>query len=403
MSELSDIIQREEMRQANTINLVASENYASINVRNAVASCFTNKYAEGYPGRRYYGGCEIADELETYCQKKWQEVFQTDYCVNVQPHSGSSANLAVYAALLKPGDKILSMSLPDGGHLSHGSTVSLSGKLYQVYNYGLDQQERINYDTLELLICNIRPKLIIAGASAYSRIIDFAKIRNIIERDRTAYRSVYKEDYEPIFMADIAHIAGLVAAELHPTPFGYADVVTTTTHKTLRGTRGGLIFCKPEYEKRINSAVFPGLQGGPLLHVIAGKAATAEEACTEEFKQYMRQVVANCKAMSDAFLRMGYRVVSGGTDNHLLLLDLTGTGLTGKDVQERLEQFNIEVNKNCIPNDPLPAKLTSGIRIGSAAMTTRGLIEDDFIFIAEKIDKIIKDLQKERDANAASS
>lgn len=403
MSELSDIIQREELRQANTINLVASENYASLNVRNAVASCFTNKYAEGYPGRRYYGGCEIADELETYCQKKWQEVFQTDYCVNVQPHSGSSANLAVYAALLKPGDKILSMSLPDGGHLSHGSTVSLSGKLYQVYNYGLDQQERINYDTLELLICNIRPKLIIAGASAYSRIIDFAKIRDIVERARPDYRSVYKEDYKPIFMADIAHIAGLVAAGLHPTPFGYADVVTTTTHKTLRGTRGGLIFCKPEYEKRINSAVFPGLQGGPLLHVIAGKAATAEEACTEEFKQYMRQVVANCKAMSDAFLRMGYRVVSGGTDNHLLLLDLTGTGLTGKDVQERLEQFNIEVNKNCIPNDPLPAKLTSGIRIGSAAMTTRGLIEDDFIFIAEKIDKIIKDLQKERDANAASS
>lgn len=403
MSELSDIIQREELRQANTINLVASENYASLNVRNAVASCFTNKYAEGYPGRRYYGGCEIADELETYCQKKWQEVFQTDYCVNVQPHSGSSANLAVYAALLKPGDKILSMSLPDGGHLSHGSPVSLSGKLYQVYNYGLDQQERINYDTMELLICNIRPKLIIAGASAYSRIIDFAKIRGIIERARPAYRSVYKEDYEPIFMADIAHIAGLVAAGLHPTPFGYADVVTTTTHKTLRGTRGGLIFCKPEYEKRINSAVFPVLQGGPLLHVIAGKAATAEEACTKEFKQYMRQVVANCKAMSDAFIRMGYRVVSGGTDNHLLLLDLTGTGLTGKDVQGRLEQFNIEVNKNCIPNDPLPAKLTSGIRIGSAAMTTRGLVEEDFICIAEKIDKIIKDLQKERDANAASS
>lgn len=358
MSFVSKLIRLEQERQNSIINLIASENYTSKAVCEAVGSCFTNKYAEGYPDKRYYGGCQYADALETYCQAKWKAVFNAPtYHVNVQPHSGSSANMAVYAALLKPGDTILSMSLADGGHLSHGSPVSQSGKLYNIVHYGLGEDERIDYEDLRRKIEQFKPKLIIAGASAYSREIDFARIRIIIddvckkiEGQNAKYRahgvfSVYCDslDYHPLFMADIAHIAGLVAAGDHQSPFGIADVITTTTHKTLRGTRGGLIFCRPELAKKIDGAVFPGMQGGPLLHVIAGKAVTAEEACTDQFREYIHNVVMNSKAMANEFSNFGLRIVSGGTDNHMFLIDLSGTGLTGDAVQKKLEQHSIAV------------------------------------------------------------
>lgn len=384
-SRVFDYIAREERRQAETVELIASENFASEAVCRAVGSCLTNKYSEGYPAHRamgnqgrYYGGCHVVDELEEYCIAKWKEVFSTDYHVNVQPHSGTSANLAAYLALLQPGDRILSMSLANGGHLSHGLPVNASGKLYGIHAYEVDENGVIDYDAMERLARELKPKLIIAGASAYSRVIDFGRFA-AAAREVGAY-----------FMADIAHIAGLVAAGAHPSPFGLADVVTTTTHKTLRGPRGGLIFCRPELAKKIDSAVFPGMQGGPLQHVIAGKAVAAEEALTPSYRTYIHNVVANCKAMAAEFSAMGYHVVTGGTDNHLFLLDLTETGLTGKALQEELDRRGITLNKNCVPGDQRSPFQTSGVRIGTAAMTTKGYTAEDFCRVVHRIDEVIR-------------
>ena len=388
-SKVFDFIEREQRRQDSTVELIASENFVSENVMRAVGSCLTNKYAEGYPTERvsgnrgrYYGGCEVVNELEEYCCETWRKVFHTDYHVNVQPHSGSSANLAAYMSVLKPGDKILSMNLNDGAHLTHGSPVNFSGKLYNMIFYSLDASGRIDMDNVEKLAREEKPNLILAGASAYSRILDFERFYKIAQ-EVGAY-----------FMVDMAHIAGLVASGDHPSPFGLADIITTTTHKTLRGPRGGLIFCKPELAKKVDSAVFPGCQGGPLEHVIAGKAIAAEEALTPEFAEYGHQIIRNCKAMCNAFLEMGYHVVTGGTDNHLFLLDLTDTGLTGKAVQDELDKHGITLNKNCVPNETRSPQLTSGVRIGVAAMTTKGYQEADFIEVAKKIDRIIREMPR---------
>lgn len=394
-SRVFDLIGQEELRQATTVELIASENFVSSDVLRAVGSCLTNKYSEGYPAHRamgnqgrYYGGCHIVDELEEYCVSKWKEVFSTDYHVNVQPHSGSSANLAAYMALLQPGDTVLSMSLSNGGHLTHGSPVNFSGKLYDLHFYDVDDDGFIDYDGMEQLARRLHPKLILAGASAYSRTIDFARF------------AAAAHEVGACFMVDMAHIAGLVAAGEHPSPFGLADVITTTTHKTLRGPRGGLIFCRPELAKKVDSAVFPGTQGGPLQHVIAGKAVAAEEALTPAFRAYARSVVANCRAMAAEFMAMGYRVVTGGTDNHLFLLDLTDTGLTGKEVQEELDRCGITLNKNCIPGDRRSPFQTSGVRIGTAAMTTRGYTAEDFCRIARRIDEVIRGMMAEKAAQA---
>ena len=394
-SRVFDLIGQEELRQATTVELIASENFVSSDVLRAVGSCLTNKYSEGYPAHRamgnqgrYYGGCHIVDELEEYCVSKWKEVFSTDYHVNVQPHSGSSANLAAYMALLQPGDTVLSMSLSNGGHLTHGSPVNFSGRLYDLHFYDVDDDGFIDYDGMERMVLALRPKLIIAGASAYSRTIDFARF------------AAAAQEVGACFMVDMAHIAGLVAAGEHPSPFGLADVITTTTHKTLRGPRGGLIFCRPELAKKVDSAVFPGTQGGPLQHVIAGKAVAAEEALTPAFRAYARSVVANCRAMAAEFMAMGYRVVTGGTDNHLFLLDLTDTGLTGKEVQEKLDRCGITLNKNCVPGDRRSPFQTSGVRIGTAAMTTRGYTAEDFCRIARRIDEVIRGMMAEKAAQA---
>ncbi|MEF2667191.1 MAG: serine hydroxymethyltransferase [Oscillospiraceae bacterium] len=390
-SRVFEIIAAEQARQNSTVELIASENFVSENVMKAVGSCLTNKYSEGYPAQRpsgnrgrYYGGCQYVDELEEYCCHQWQAVFQTDYHVNVQPHSGSSANLAAYMSVLKPGDTILAMSLNNGGHLTHGSPMNFSGKLFHMEFYGVDENGFIDYEDVLRKARECRPQLILAGASAYSRIIDFPAFADAA-REAGAY-----------FMVDMAHIAGLVAAGDHPSPFGLADIITTTTHKTLRGTRGGLIFCKPELAKRVDSAVFPGCQGGALQHVIAGKAVTAEEASTEEFREYIHAVVRNCRAMCDEFISMGYKVVTGGTDNHLFLLDLTDTELTGKAVQDELDRHGITLNKNCVPNETRSPQQTSGVRIGTAAMTTKGYTEQDFIAVARQIDRIIRDMQDMR-------
>lgn len=390
-SRVFEIIAAEQARQNSTVELIASENFVSENVMKAVGSCLTNKYSEGYPAQRpsgnrgrYYGGCQYVDELEEYCCRQWQTVFQTDYHVNVQPHSGSSANLAAYMSVLKPGDTILAMSLNNGGHLTHGSPMNFSGKLFHMEFYGVDENGFIDYEDIRRKARECRPQLILAGASAYSRTIDFPAFADAA-REVGAY-----------FMVDMAHIAGLVAAGDHPSPFGLADIITTTTHKTLRGTRSGLIFCRPELAKRVDSAVFPGGQGGALQHVIAGKAVTAEEACTEDFKRYIHAVVRNCKAMCDEFISMGYKVVTGGTDNHLFLLDLTDTGLTGKAVQDELDRHGITLNKNCVPNETRSPQQTSGVRIGTAAMTTKGYTEQDFIAVARQIDRIIRDMQDMR-------
>lgn len=390
-SRVFEIIAAEQARQNSTVELIASENFVSENVMKAVGSCLTNKYSEGYPAQRpsgnrgrYYGGCQYVDELEEYCSHQWQAVFQTDYHVNVQPHSGSSANLAAYMSVLKPGDTILAMSLNNGGHLTHGSPVNFSGKLFHMEFYGVDENGFIDFEDVRRKARECRPQLILAGASAYSRIIDFQAFADAA-REAGAY-----------FMVDMAHIAGLVAAGDHPSPFGLADIITTTTHKTLRGTRGGLIFCKPELAKRVDSAVFPGCQGGALQHVIAGKAVTAEEASTEEFREYIHAVVRSCRAMCDEFISMGYKVVTGGTDNHLFLLDLTDTGLTGKAVQDELDRHGITLNKNCVPNETRSPQQTSGVRIGTAAMTTKGYTEQDFIAVARQIDRIIRDMQDMR-------
>lgn len=390
-SKVFDIIQKEKHRQDTTVELIASENFVSENVLKAVGSCLTNKYCEGYPANhksgskgRYYGGCEYIDELEEYCCDMWRKVFNTDYHVNVQPHSGSSANLAAYMSVLKPGDTILAMSLNNGGHLTHGSSVNFSGKLFNMKFYDVDSEGFIDFNDVKNKAEEFRPKLILAGASAYSRIIDFEKFSEIA-KSVGAY-----------FMVDMAHIAGLVAAGDHPSPFGLADIITTTTHKTLRGPRGGLIFCKPELAKKVDSTIFPGTQGGPLEHVIAGKAVAAEEACTEEFKNYIHDVVGNCKAMCDEFISMGYKIVTGGTDNHLFLVDLTATGLTGKEVQDELDKHHITLNKNCVPTETRSPQQASGVRIGTAAMTTKGYKKEDFIKVAHDIDKVIKEMQERK-------
>lgn len=374
---LDEIYDKELRRQASTVELIASENFVSPRVLKYLGSEFTCKYTEGYPGKRYYGGCEFYDELETYCQDLWKDVFSTTYHVNVQPHSGTSANLAAIAAVVNPGETILSMSLDCGGHLSHGARVSQVGKLYNIINYGVDQDGWIDYDEVAKLTDQWRPKLIICGASAYSRKIDYIRFAEIA-------RSV-----DAYLLADIAHVAGLIAANKLPSPFGCADIITTTTQKTLRGPRGGLIFCIPELAKKIDSAVFPGTQGGSLMNVIAAKAACAEEALEPEFTDYIDEVMYNAKVMAERFMSRGYNVITGGTDNHMFLVDLRGAGLTGIDVQNELESDGITLNKNAIPNDPLPPSKTSGIRIGTPAMTTRGWDAYNFCMCADNICNIL--------------
>ena len=370
---LDEIYNKELRRQASTVELIASENFVSPRVLKYLGSEFTSKYTEGYPGKRYYGGCEFYDELETYCQELWKDVFSTTYHVNVQPHSGTSANLAAISAVVNPGETILSMSLDSGGHLSHGARVSQVGKLYNIVSYGVDDDGWINYDKVAKLADQCQPKLIICGASAYSRKIDYIRFAEIA-RSVNAY-----------LLADIAHVAGLIATNKLPSPFGYADIITSTTQKTLRGPRGGLIFCIPELAKKIDSAVFPGTQGGSLMNVIAAKAACAEEVLEPEFVDYIDEVMYNAKIMAERFISHGYNVITGGTDNHMFLVDLRGTGLTGIDVQNELEKNNITLNKNAIPNDPLPPSKTSGIRIGTPAMTTRGWKSYDFCECADNI------------------
>lgn len=374
---LDEIYDKELWRQASTVELIASENFVSPRILKYLGSEFTCKYTEGYPGKRYYGGCEFYDSLETYCQELWKDVFSTTYYVNVQPHSGTSANFAAITAVVNPGETILSMSLDCGGHLSHGARVSQVGKLYNIINYGVDQDGWIDYDEVAKLADQWRPKLIICGASAYSRKIDYIRFAEIA-RSVNAY-----------LLADIAHIAGLIAANKLPSPFGLADIITTTTQKTLRGPRGGLIFCVPELAKKIDSAVFPGIQGGSLMNVIAAKAACAEEALEPEFTDYIDEVMYNAKVMAERFMSRGYNVITGGTDNHMFLVDLRGTGLTGIDVQNELEEDGITLNKNAIPNDPLPPSKTSGIRIGTPAMTTRGWDAYNFCMCADNICNIL--------------
>ena len=383
MSKVFDMIAKEQARQDKNIELIASENFVSENVLKAMGSCLTNKYAEGYPNKRYYGGCQCVDELETYCQEKWKEAFHTDYHCNVQPHSGTNANLAAYMALLKPNSDVFSLALDNGGHLSHGSPVNISGKVFNFHHYGLDKDGLIDYEELEQKANLVKPSLIVAGASAYPREIDFKRIRQICDTCG-AY-----------MMVDMAHIAGLVLTGEHQSPFGLADVITTTTHKTLRCARGGVIFCKPEFAKKIDSAVFPCTQGGPLLNMIAGKAVGAEECCTPEYKDYIHQVVINATAMADRFIELGFDLVTGGTDNHLLLIDFTKThDLTGKQAQDLLDEHFITANKNCVPNETRSPQETSGLRIGTPAMTTKGWKENDFIACADKIAKILENYKK---------
>lgn len=383
--ELWRAIEDERQRQEDHLELIASENYVSPRVLSAQGSILTNKYAEGYPGKRYYGGCEFVDVAEQLAISRAKALFGADY-VNVQPHSGSQANAAAMMALLEPGDLILGMALPHGGHLTHGSSVNFSGKLYRTIHYGLDVQTGlINYDELEAMAIQHKPKLIIAGFSAYSQVLDWARFRKIASQ------------VGAWLMADMAHVAGLVAAGVYPSPIPYADVVTTTTHKTLRGPRGGLILAKANeaLEKKLNSAVFPGTQGGPLMHVIAAKAVAFAEALLPEFKQYQRQVLLNAKAMAQELMNRGYRIVSGGTENHLLLLDLIDKNITGKDADAALSRANITVNKNAVPNDPLSPFVTSGLRLGTPAVTTRGFKEKEMTLITGWIADILDDMNNE--------
>ena len=379
--ELAAAMQAEDQRQEDHLELIASENYTSPQVMQAQGSALTNKYAEGYPGKRYYGGCEHVDVVEQLAIDRAKQLFGADYA-NVQPHSGSQANAAVYLALLQAGDTILGMSLAHGGHLTHGAKVSASGKLYNAVQYGIDAQGRVDYDEVERLAKEHQPKMIVAGFSAYSRHLDFARFREIADMVG-AY-----------LLVDMAHVAGLVAAGLYPNPLPHADVVTTTTHKTLRGPRGGLILARAnaELEKKLNSAVFPGGQGGPLMHVIAAKAVCFKEALQSDFKTYQAQVIDNARAMADVFMQRGYAVVSGGTDNHLLLLSLIKQGLTGKDADAALGRAGITVNKNAVPNDPQSPFVTSGIRIGTPAITTRGLGVGECRDLAGWICDILDDL-----------
>ena len=364
---------REYRRQQENIELIASENITSPAVMAAVGSCLTNKYAEGYPGRRYYGGCEYVDEIERLAVDRARQLFGAEHA-NVQPHSGAQANLAAYAALLQPGDTLVGMDLSGGGHLTHGASVNQSGKLYHAVSYGVDPQTgRIDYDQVEDIVKKNRPKLLVAGASAYPRALDFKAFADIAHR------------HGALLLVDMAHIAGLVAGGQHESPVPYADVVTTTTHKTLRGPRGGVILCREEWAKKIDSAVFPGMQGGPLLHVIAGKAVCFREAMTAEFKEYARRVVENAAALAEAMRSEGFELVSGGTDNHLMLVDLRSHGVTGRALQERLDELHITVNKNAIPNDPEKPMVTSGVRIGTPCVTSRGFDAADMQTIAHCI------------------
>ena len=378
-AEVYASMHRELNRQRNTIELIASENFVSPAVLEAVGSVLTNKYAEGYPAHRYYGGCKFVDEVESLAISRLKELYGCEYA-NVQPHSGANANEAVYFALLSPGDTVMGMSLPHGGHLTHGSKANISGKYYNVVPYGVSPvTETIDYDELERIALECKPKLIVAGASAYPRIIDFKRFREIADKVG-AY-----------LMVDMAHIAGLVAAGIHPSPVGIADVVTTTTHKTLRGPRGGVIMAKAELGKAIDKAIFPGIQGGPLEHVIAGKAVAFGEALKPEFKEYQKQIVKNAKAMADTFINNGVKLVSGGTDNHLLLLNLSDTEMTGLELETLLEKANITVNKNTVPNEKRKPTITSGVRIGAPSITTRGMKEKESVMIAEMITRIIKE------------
>lgn len=382
--EVYEACQLELKRQREHIELIASENFVSKAVLEAQGSVLTNKYAEGYSGKRYYGGCENVDVVERLAISRACELFGAKYA-NVQPHSGSTANMGAYGALLVPGDVILGMSLDAGGHLTHGYDRNFSGKLYQSYSYGLDEFGYINYEEVKRLALEVKPKVIVAGASAYSRIINFKKFREIADLVG-AY-----------LMVDMAHIAGLVAAGLHPNPMEYADIVTTTTHKTLRGPRGGMILTNnEEIAKKVNSYVFPGIQGGPLMHVIAAKAVAFKEALQPEFKEYAKQVILNCKSLADELSKLGYRLISGGTDNHLVLVDIYGSvGLTGKKCEAILHSVNITCNKNSIPNDTQKPTVTSGVRLGTAAITTRGLKEDDCRYVARLIDKALKNHKDE--------
>ncbi len=385
-SEVFSACDSELKRQQGNIELIASENIVSKAVLLAAGGVLTNKYAEGYPGKRYYGGCQYVDIVENIARDRAKKIFGAEHA-NVQPHSGANANLAVFFALLTPGDTIMGMNLSQGGHLSHGSPVNISGKYFNVVPYGVDPvTETIDYDEMERIALECRPKMIVSGASAYSRIIDFARIREICDKVG-AY-----------MMVDIAHIAGLVASGLHPSPVPFADVVTTTTHKTLRGPRGGMILCKEEYAKVIDKAVFPGVQGGPLMHIIAAKAVALGEALTVEFAEYQKQIVKNAAVLCDELKKHGVRIVSGGTDNHLMLLDLTEKGITGKDLEKMLDEVHITVNKNTIPNETLSPFVTSGVRIGTPAVTSRGFKEAEMVKIAELISDIITDFEgnKER-------
>ncbi len=376
---------RELKRQQHNIELIASENIVSEGVLLAAGTILTNKYAEGYPGKRYYGGCMYVDEVENLARERACRLFGAEHA-NVQPHSGANANLAVFFALLNPGDTVLSMSLAHGGHLSHGSPVNISGKYFHIVPYCVDDEtQRIDYDRVRALALEHKPKLILAGASAYPRVIDFAKFREIAD-EVGAY-----------LMVDMAHIAGLVAAGLHPSPVPYADVVTTTTHKTLRGPRGGLILCREKYAKQIDKAIFPGTQGGPLMHIIAAKAVAFGEALTEDFKVYQKNIVDNAQVLASSLLERGLQLVSGGTDNHLMLIDLRGTGITGKVLEQRLDEVHITANKNAIPNDPESPFVTSGLRVGTPAVTSRGFGRAEMVQIADFIRDTVFDYENSRD------
>lgn len=384
-SELFEAFSQESIRQSRNIELIASENYASPAVMAASGSIFTNKYAEGYPAHRYYGGCECVDIAEELARERLKKLFGCEYC-NVQPHSGSQANFAVYFALLNPGDSVLGMSLSDGGHLTHGSPVSVSGKYFNFSSYGVNADGVIDYDEVEKKALEVKPKLIVAGASAYPRIIDFKKFREIADK------------VGALLMVDMAHIAGLVAAGLHPSPVPFADVVTSTTHKTLRGPRGGIILTNnEELAKKIDKSIFPGIQGGPLMHIIAAKAVCFGEALKPEFKEYGKKIISNCKAFECALRAQGVDMVSGGSDNHLLLLDLRSLGITGKELEKRLDDVYITVNKNAIPNDPEKVFVTSGIRVGTAAVTTRGFGAHEMVKIAEFIKLAATDFENSKE------
>lgn len=378
-SEIADAIQAEMERQNSHLELIASENWVSKAVMAAMGSPLTNKYAEGYPGKRYYGGCQCVDVVEDLARERAKKLFGCDYA-NVQPHSGAQANLAVFFAMLEPGDKVMGMNLDHGGHLTHGSPVNISGKYFNVVSYGVNDEGVIDYDKVREIAVKEKPKMIIAGASAYARIIDFKKFREIAD-EVGAY-----------LMVDMAHIAGLVAAGLHPSPIPYADVTTTTTHKTLRGPRGGLILCNQKAADKFNfnKAVFPGIQGGPLEHVIAGKAVCFKEALEPEFAEYQKQIIKNAQALSKGLMDRGVKIVSGGTDNHLMLVDLRGEDVTGKELEKRLDAAHITCNKNTVPNDPRSPFVTSGVRLGTPAVTTRGLKEDDMDMIAEGIALVLQ-------------